>query len=128
MFEYRRVPSKDTDLMVHEGFGAAKFGLGIVHANGRMPRVRSHELNGWTTVQTWSGITSLRVGFDVERTILSTWRSAGLPPFLTRAQMPQNGNTETVELALIDLAAVIGQVEHELLAVKGTALLPASVA
>lgn len=115
-----RIPGRSIGvyLMTHETFGAAKFGIGIVHANGHMPRVRSHELNGWTLERAWTGIPALRTGFEVERAILDWWRSSGLPPFLTRAQMPQCGNTETVELALIDLAEVRCRVEDEL-AIRG---------
>lgn len=108
-----RIPGRSMGvyLITHDGFGAAKVGIAVVEADGRIPRVASHLRNGWTLHKSWTGIASLGMAFTVERAVLGSWRTAGFPIFLQKSQMPQSGYTETVELALIQLPEVMSVVD-----------------
>jgi hypothetical protein len=94
-------------LVTHEAHQAAKIGIGIVWANGHMPRVAVHLSHGWSIHAAWTGISALPDAYGIERAVIRRWREAGLPPAVTRAQMPQSGYTETVALAAVNLAALV---------------------
>lgn len=92
-------------LVVHEGFGAAKVGIGRASGN----RVDRHRRLGWQVLasERVPGIRAL----VIEDGILAWWRKdLGLPPYLSKDEMPQGGWTETVELDVIDIPATIARI------------------
>lgn len=92
-------------LAIHRGYDAAKVGI----ANDPEERLRRHRRGGWEVLLVVRG-----PGATVSATedaILNWWRKElGLPPYLTAAEMPQSGWTETVAAYEIDLAATMRRI------------------
>lgn len=101
-------PSKSLGicLVVHDTLGAVKVGIGVA-TDETMPRLAVHRAHGWRVHWQCTGLRSLYDALDVEAVTLDAWRTAGLPPYLTPAQMPQAGWTETADLTLVDLAETV---------------------
>ena len=92
-------------LAIHRGYDAAKVGI----ANDPRERLRRHRRDGWEVllVVHGSGVTVS----TVEDAVLDWWRNdLGLPSYLTAAEMPQSGWTETVAASEIDLAATMRRI------------------
>ncbi len=85
-------------LISHQNYRAIKIGIGAAHQG----RVKQHEKHGWNTVHVWSGIDGV-TAYTVERMVLDTWRTAGIPTAVSRSAMPQGGFTETAPMGLVDL-------------------------
>ena len=87
-------------LITHAAFQAAK--VGVSDAAGE--RIAVHRRAGWQLLAAFQ--VAAGAAAAIEADVLSWWRrDLGLPPYLTRAQMPHNGWTETVAAGRIDLAA-----------------------
>lgn len=94
-------------LITHAGYGTVKVGI-MSEGSGRL---LAHKRYGWQIAAT------VRVPGNVapriEDAILVWWRTdLGLPPYLSRTEMPQGGWTETVDASGIDLAATIARIRE----------------
>jgi hypothetical protein len=91
-------------VIAHTSLGAVK--IGVSDASGS--RIAEHRRRGWHLVA------AFRVAADaacaIEDDEIKWWRNLGLPPFLKRDQMPQDGWTETVAMGSIDLAATVAHI------------------
>lgn len=105
-------------LVTHQWLGAAKIGVGL-EVKGISKRLREHARLGWEVHATWNNLESLSHALDVERVVLRRWRNDGLPPHVARSDMPQDGHTETVAIAAIDLDEVTAMVESAVDALSG---------
>lgn len=93
-------------LIVHVLHGAAKVGI----TNTRGARLKLHSSHGWEAVAVVP-MPGMRAA-AIEADILDWWRTdLGLPPYLSRVEMPQGGWTETVDLDAIDIPATIGRIK-----------------
>lgn len=89
-------------LIAHPIMGAIKVGIGNTAAN----RLGQHANRGWQTLVTVPALG--RRALSIEKTVLASWRNElGLPPYLSKAEMPQEGWTETVDADAIDIPATI---------------------
>jgi hypothetical protein len=92
-------------LVTHDGYGAAKVGIGDM----RGLRLAQHRREGWQVCATFQ--VTAKAAIAIEADILRWWRrELGRPSYLGRHQMPQGGHTETVALAGIDLAATVTRI------------------
>lgn len=94
-------------LISHPGMHAVK--VGITDRSGA--RLGRHQRRGWQVLveERVPGERAL----EIEDDILTWWRSElDLPPYLTSAEMPQGGWTETVDTEGIDLAATIRRIKQ----------------
>ncbi len=92
-------------LVTHAGYGAAK--VGIADTSGL--RLAEHRREGWQILAVFQ--VSAKSAAAIETDVLKWWRGAlGLPSYLTRAQMPQGGWTETVAAGRVDLAATVTRI------------------
>lgn len=92
-------------LIAHDEFHAVKVGIGNVDAD----RLDRHRKNGWTVLAVVH-MPGERAP-EVERTILNWWRKdLGLPKYLSAAEMPHRGWTETVDADEIDIPDTIARI------------------
>jgi hypothetical protein len=92
-------------LVTHTALGATK--IGVTDAAGS--RIAQHRREGWQLLAAFQ--VSAEMACAIEDDVLRWWRrNLGLPSYLTRAQMPQGGWTETVAAARIDLAATVTRI------------------
>lgn len=86
-------------LITHPMLGAHKIGVGAPSGY----RLKMHHREGWQVYRTKTYSTGAKA-LDVEQRVLEWLRiDLGLPPALTRAEMPQAGYTETVTASAVDL-------------------------
>jgi len=72
-------------------------------------RLAEHRREGWQILAVFQ--VSAKSAAAIETDVLKWWRGAlGLPSYLTRAQMPQGGWTETVAAGRVDLAATVTRI------------------
>jgi hypothetical protein len=98
-------------LMTNSQLNAHKVGIGTTH-NTRKDRIASHQKHGWELVN--------RIDFEVgedayrlEQSILEWIRiDLQLPHYLTKDQMPQRGETETVGSDSLSLEAIWVKVQQ----------------
>jgi hypothetical protein len=93
-------------LVQHEALGAVKVGI----ANTRGRRIKQHRAQGWVM------LASIHVYGEVAETIeagILDWcrNDLGLPPYLSKNEMPQCGWTETVDADAIDILATIKRIK-----------------
>lgn len=92
-------------VITHPALGAVK--VGVSDAAGE--RIAVHRRAGWQLIAAFQ--VAADAAAAIEDDVLSWWRrDLGLPPYLTRDQMPQDGWTETVAASRIDLAATVAHV------------------
>jgi hypothetical protein len=92
-------------LITHDGYSAAKVGVSDVAG----ARLASHRRRGWQLTAAFQ--VTAKIAIEIEAKILCWWRGGlGLPSFLSRAQMPQGGWTETVDAGRIDLGVTVTQI------------------
>ena len=100
-------------LISHDGYGAYKVGIGNVLKNKNSDRLLAHKRNNWVLIKSWNFLTGAEAYF-AEQDVLYILRSdMGIPAFLSKQQMPQRGETETVDaemITLTDLKKIIGKV------------------
>ncbi len=90
-------------LIKHERYGALKIGIGNELSNQKSDRIRIHLRNNWVVLKKWQFETGAQAYF-IEQQILTKLRiDMGIPQFLSREQMPQRGETETLDAELISL-------------------------
>lgn len=93
-------------LIVHPLHGAAK--VGVTDTSGT--RLKNHSGRGWQTVATVPVLGEQALA--IEKNILGWWRTGlGLPPYLSKHEMPQGGWTETVDLDVINIPATIDRIK-----------------
>ena len=88
-------------LLVNEHWNAVK--VGIMRADTH--RLTEHRRHGWTVIETWERLTP-ETAYAAEQSVLSMWRTKGIPDAVAAENMPQSGHTETAPLDLVDLAHV----------------------
>jgi hypothetical protein len=97
-------------LMTHQEFRAHKVGVG--NHKTRNNRIKEHIKTGWVLVK----IMDFQTGndaFQVEQEILVWLREVKkLEIFLSKSEMPQGGETETVDASEIDLPTIWAKVEQ----------------
>lgn len=92
-------------LLDHSVFGALKVGISGL----RSRRLRSHTLQGWRVVFLLAVPGTLAV--EIEKSILDWWRNdLGLPPYLSKYEIPQGGWTETVDVEAVSIPEVIRRI------------------
>ena len=94
-------------LITHDELCAHKIGIG----NSDKNRVKQHQSHGWKVFKTLEfsiGDDAYRVEQDVLAWLLEEF---GLMPYLSKADMPQGGYTETVDASEIDLPSIWKKVE-----------------
>jgi hypothetical protein len=85
-------------VMAHVILGAVK--IGITGRHTREDRIARLEGSGWTEVHKWPFETGA-AAHRIEQTVLKHVRVQGHAPFLTAAQMPAGGWTETFNATLL---------------------------
>jgi hypothetical protein len=85
-------------ILVHLVYGAVK--IGITGALTREDRIARFRGTGWSVVRTLP-FTTGATAYRVEQATLKQLRAQGLTPFLTAAQMPAGGWTETFDAAQV---------------------------
>lgn len=92
-------------LLTNADLNAHKIGIGTT-SNTRKDRIKSHQKHGWVLVKRLD----FKVGeqaFELEQRILTWLRiDLKLPPYLTKHEMPQRGETETVGADSISLERI----------------------
>jgi hypothetical protein len=100
-------------LIKNERFGALKIGIGNELSNQNSDRLRVHIRNNWTVLGKWQFETGATAYF-IEQQILTTLRiDMGIPQYLSKEQMPQRGETETLDaelLSILELEKIIKKV------------------
>jgi hypothetical protein len=92
-------------VITHAALGAAKIGV----SDPAGARIAQHRRVGWQLIAAFQ--VAADAAAAIEADVLGWWRGhLGLPPYLSRGQMPQDGWTETVAAARIDLAATVAHV------------------
>ena len=87
---------------MHELLGALKIGV----SNDGTNRLQDHRRQGWEIIEKHR-MTGEKA-YLVEQTVLAWWRvDLGLPPYLSRAEMPQRGEIETVSADALDVPTVL---------------------
>lgn len=90
-------------LIINAELGALKIGIGNDLKNPRSDRLKTHMRHGWETLKLWHFDTGARA-YEIEQDILIYLRKTlGVPPYLSKEQMPQRGETETMEIERINL-------------------------
>jgi len=92
-------------LLHHPTYGAHKVGI----AEQASVRVQKFAGHGWEIVRTLPFAVASDA-YAVEQAVLAPYRAASLCPFLTRAEMPLGGHTETIDaeaVSLLDLWAEV---------------------
>lgn len=96
--------------MTHHEFGAHKIGVG--NHKTRNNRITEHKKTGWVLIQSMDFSTG-DLAFQVEQETLVWLRQVKkLGIFLSKAEMPQGGETETVDASEIDLPTIWEKVEE----------------
>lgn len=102
-------------LILNEALSAIKVGIG--HREG--DRLDRHRKNGWAVIAEDRASGELAV--EIERHILGWWRGElGLPPYLSAAEMPYRGWTETVDADVVDIPATVERMKRLALGVTPT--------
>lgn len=92
-------------VITHAALGAAKIGV----SDPAGARIAQHRRAGWQLIAAFQVATDAAAAIEAD--VLGRWRGdLGLPPYLSRDQMPQDGWTETVAVDRIDLAATVAHV------------------
>ena len=85
-------------LIKHESYGALKIGIGNEKNNQSNDRLFVHKRNNWSLIKKWQFKTGAQA-YEVEQDVLTTLRlDLGIPQYLSKHQMPQRGETETLDL------------------------------
>jgi hypothetical protein len=97
-------------LITHESYGAHKIGISGMHS--KEDRLKDHAKNGWTLYKRRT-FESADQTYEIEQKVLLWLREEkGLAPYLSLAEMPQRGWTETVDASEIDLPTIWAKVEE----------------
>jgi hypothetical protein len=97
-------------LMTHQEFGAHKIGVG--NHKTRNNRINEHKKTGWLLINS-KDFASGDEAFTIEQKVIIWLREIkNLGVFLSKAEMPQGGETETVDASEIDLPTIWAKVEE----------------
>jgi hypothetical protein len=94
--------------MTNSNLYAHKLGISGEHKK----RIEQHRRHGWESFKTIKLDTGERA-YEIEQEVLA-WlnESFGWTPYLTKADMPQGGYTETIDGTEIDLPTIWAKVEE----------------
>lgn len=93
-------------LMKHDIYNSVKVGI----SGGGFPhRVMQHVDNGWTFVGAWLNIDGV-LAYQIEQSVIGSWRMSGFEKHLKAADMPQGGATETVSQNYVSFPQLINQI------------------
>ena len=96
-------------VITNERLGAHK--VGITNEAAKEKRLKKHEAEGWLTYKTLY-FENGNDAFEIEQQILNWWRKElSLPMYLSSAEMPQGGHTETVDSNEVSLIDIWNQIE-----------------
>jgi hypothetical protein len=96
--------------MTNQALGAHKVGVG--NYKTRNNRITEHKKTGWVLIQNMDFQTG-DLAFQVEQETLLWLREVKkLGIYLSKAEMPQGGETETVDASEIDLPTVWAKVKQ----------------
>jgi hypothetical protein len=105
-------------LIVHDQYGALKIGVGNVQEKKKTDRLENHRRRNWETFKIWNFNTGAEA-YYVEQAVLTTLRiELQIPKFLHKSQMPQRGETETMDRDLVSLLEVERIVKNTIKAQK----------
>lgn len=94
-------------LISNAKYGALKIGIGNILQNMKSDRLQTHLRYEWQLLKKWQFETGAEA-YEVEQSVLTYIRvSRNIPQYLTREQMPQRGETETMDIELIDVKQLI---------------------
>jgi len=97
-------------LITHQKFESHKIGIG--NYKTRNNRIDEHKKTGWILFQNLDFDTGEQA-FQVEQeTLLWIRETKKIPQFLSKSEMPQGGETETVDASEIDLPTIWAKVEE----------------
>jgi hypothetical protein len=97
-------------LMTHQEFRAHKIGVG--NHKTRNNRIREHTKTGWILINSRDFATG-EDAFNVEQeTLIWLRETKSLGIYLSKTEMPQGGETETVDASEIDLPTIWAKVEE----------------
>ena len=97
-------------LMTHQEFRAHKVGVG--NHKTRNNRIKEHIKTGWILIESRDFPTGDEA-FNVEqKTLIWLRETKGLGMYLSKTEMPQGGETETVDASEIDLPTIWAKVEE----------------
>lgn len=100
-------------LVTHEELGAHKVGIANVAKLRKSDRIHRHKLQGWQVYKVWNFEDGYKV-MQIEAKIFEILRKQmKIPQFLTKGQMKQEGETETVgtdSITLLELEKIIKKV------------------
>ena len=98
-------------LLTSDKNGACK--VGISNAESLKKRLEEHKKQGFVELQKkWDFKTGLDA-YKVEQGVISWWRNElGIPPALTRKEMPRHGYSETASITLISIKNTEAKIEQ----------------
>jgi len=97
-------------LITNDELNAHKIGISGMHS--KEDRLKDHAKNGWTLYKRKT-LESADQTYEIEQETLRWLREdRGLPPYLSKDQVPQAGWTETVDASEIDLPTIWAKVEE----------------
>lgn len=97
-------------LITHAELNAHKIGISGMYS--KEDRLMDHAKNGWTLYKRKT-LESADQTYEIEQETLRWLREErGLPPYLSKDQVPQAGWTETVDASEIDLPTIWAKVEE----------------
>lgn len=96
--------------MTHQEFRAHKVGVG--NHKTRNNRIKEHIKTGWILIESRDFPTGDEA-FNVEqKTLIWLRETKGLGMYLSKAEMPQGGETETVDASEIDPPTIWAKIEE----------------
>jgi len=97
-------------LITNEKLNSHKIGISGVHS--KEDRLKDHAKNGWILYKKKT-LASADLIYEIEQETLRWLREdRGLPPYLSKFEVPQAGWTETVDASEIDLPTIWAKVEE----------------
>ena len=98
-------------LLTSLSYGACK--VGISNKESLQKRLAEHNTQGFDVVEKqWNFATGLDA-YKIEQRIITWWRDElGVPPALTRKEMPRHGYSETASITLISIKNTVAKIEE----------------
>ena len=97
-------------LMTHKEFSAHKIGVG--NHKTRNNRITEHKKTGWILINAKDFVSGEEAFTIEQQTLIWLREEMNLGVFLSKAEMPQGGETETIDALEIDLPTIWAKVEE----------------